>query len=410
MSVPSESKTAPIPGLDREWPNASSQLRICSRCIYDETVSNISFDLQGVCNYCHQVDALAKQYGTGTSEGRAKLDAIITQMKQAGRGRRYDCVVGVSGGTDSSYLLARCVEWGLRPLAVHYDNTWNSAIATENIRKITSALGVDLSTYVMDNREADDIFRAFFLASVPEFDAPTDIGFAQVLRSTASKHGIRYILEGHSFTAEGVSPLGSNYFDGKYIADIHRRFGRMRMRTFPNMPFGQFMKWTLLKRLKFIRPLWYLEYSKADARAFLESQFGWQYYGGHHLENRSAAFAHNVYLPQKFGLDFRNWSIAAAVRSGITDRDEGIAEYFTHRPLPDPQLIAYFKKRTGFNDTEFTTVMTGPAKSFRDYKTYKRRFERMRPLFKVLADANIVPRSFYLKYCFPLPSSPSVPA
>lgn len=408
MYAPPQAATST--GLDRVWDVAPEHLRICTRCIYDETVSGIHFDVDGVCNYCHQIQALSAQYSTGTPEGQAKLDAILARLKRAGRGDKYDCVVGVSGGTDSSYLLARCLEWGLRPLAVHYDNTWNSAVATENIRKVTTALGVDLSTYVVDNREADDIFRAFFLSSVPEFDAPTDIGYAQVLRATASKYGIRYILEGHSFAAEGVSPLGSNYFDGKYIQDIHRRFGRMRMRTFPNMPFAQFMKWTLVKRLKFIRPLWYLNYSKADARALLESRFGWQYYGGHHLENRSTAFAHNVYLPQKFGLDFRNWSLAADVRSGVRTREEGLAEYFHRRPVPNLQLVEYFKKRTGISDEEFVAVMTGPNKSFRDYKTYKLRFERLRPMFKVLANAHIVPRSFYLKYCFPLPEPPAAAA
>jgi hypothetical protein len=171
------------------------------------------------------------------------------------------------------------------------------------------------------------------------------------------------------------------------------------------MLFPAFMKWTVIKRLKFVRPLWYVDYAKEDARVFLESTFGWQYYGGHHLENRSAAFAHNVYLPTKFGLDFRNWSIAAAVRSGKMDRIAGLKEYYDHSVTPDTTLIEYFKKRTGITDTEFDEVMKGENKSFRDYKTYKQRFEFLRPLFKMLSDANIVPRSFYLKYCFPLPDN-----
>ncbi len=385
--------------MEKKVPN-----RICSRCIYDDSISGISFDGQGVCNYCHQVEQLKQQFGTGSAKGEESMKKLIEDIKVAGKGKKYDCIVGVSGGVDSSFLLAKSMEWGLRPLAVHYDNTWNSAIATENIRKVTSKLDADLYTYVVDNKEADDIFRSFFFASVPEIDAPTDIGFAQVLRAAANKFGVKYILEGHSFVAEGISAIGSNYFDGKYIEDIHNKFGRLKMKTFPNMTFARFMKWNIIKRFKFVRPLWYIDYSKEAAREYLEKEFGWQYYGGHHLENRSSAFAHNTWLPGKFGLDFRNWTIAARVRAGLMSREAGIDLYFNHPVQSDPELVAYFKKRTGVTDEEFERVMKGPNRSFREFKTYKKRFERLRPLFKILAEANIVPMSFYLKYCFPLPA------
>lgn len=381
-------------------------MTICSRCIYDSRVPNITFDADGVCNYCHQADTLLEQYGTGIPKGEAELQKLVAEIRRAGRGRKYDCVVGLSGGTDSSFMLAKAVEWGLRPLGVHYDNTWNTAIATENIRKMTTALDVDLSTLVVDNGEADDICRAFFRSGVPELDCPTDIALAETLYRAASKAGVRYILEGHSFTTEGVSPMGNNYFDGRYIQDIHRRFGERPMRTFPNLTFASFMRWTLIKRIRKIRPLWYIHYDKAEARAWLEKSFGWQDYGGHHLENRMTAFLHTVYNPQKFGIDNRNWSLAAAARHGMLSRQEALRRY-AEPVQPDPQLIAYFKKRTGVTDEEFAAVMAAPAKFFRDYKTYKRRFERLRPLFKVLADAHLVPRSFYLKYCFPLPAAPA---
>jgi N-acetyl sugar amidotransferase len=374
---------------------------ICSRCIFDSDTPGISFDEQGVCNYCHQVDTLAQTYKTGTPEGEARLQQIIDEIKAAGKGRDHDCVIGVSGGTDSSFMLIKAKEWGLRPLAVHYDNTWNSAVATENIRKVTSALGVDLDTYVIDNKEADDIFKAFLLAGVPEFDASTDIAFVQVLRSAAARFGVKYILEGHSFIAEGVSPMGKNYFDGKYIEDVHRRFGKLPMRTYPNLTFFQFMKWALLYRQKFIRPLWYMAYSKPAAREILQQQTGWQYYGGHHLENRATAFLHTIYNPIKFGIDNRNWSLCAEVRAGLISRDEALRIYNT--PIePDPELVKYVKKRLGLSDSEYEACLTGEKRTFRDFKTYKQRFERLRPLFAFLADRELVPRSFYLKYCFPL--------
>jgi N-acetyl sugar amidotransferase len=376
---------------------------ICSRCIYDSNVPNISFDKEGVCNYCHQVEALVDQYSTGKPEGERALAEIIEQIKKAGKGKKYDCVIGVSGGTDSSYLLLKSIEWGLRPLAVHYDNTWNSAIATENIRKVTAKLGIDLKTYVIDNKESDDIFRSFFLASVPEFDASTDIAFVQVIRSVAAQYGIKYIFEGHSFIAEGVSPQGKNYFDGKYIQSIHKKYGKLKMKTYPNMTFFKFIKWAVFYRQKFIRPLWYINYSKPDARKILIEQTGWTYYGGHHLENRATSFAHTVYHPQKFKIDNRNWSLAAEVRAGILDREEAIKTYYTPIEV-DPDLVPYVKKRLNLSDEEFDRVMSGENRSFRDFKTYKKRFERWRPIFKILADKNLVPRSFYIKYCFPLPN------
>jgi hypothetical protein len=378
---------------------------ICTRCIYDSRIASISFDQHGVCNYCRQVEDLERQYGTGQERGREALRAIIEEIKKSGAGKKYDCVIGVSGGTDSSYLVLKAAEWGLRPLAVHYDNTWNSSIATQNIRKLTASFGVDLATHVLDNKEADDIKRAFMLAGVAEFDADTDIAFVQVLRSTAARVGVKYILEGHSFKAEGLSPVGQNYLDGGYVADVQRRFGKLRLKTFPNLTFWQFMKWVLIYRQKFIRPLWYIAYSKEEARRELSQRTGWRYYGGHHLENRASTFAHTVWLPQRFQTDYRNLSLAAAARAGLMSREEALAIY-SEPVVPDPELIAYVKKRLSLSDAEYARIMVSPIRTFRDFHTYKRRFELMRPLFYVLAKANLVPMSFYLKYCFPLQPLP----
>jgi N-acetyl sugar amidotransferase len=371
--------------------------QICTRCIYDTKVPKIIFDEKGVCNYCKMIDDLMAQYKTGTPEGVADFMKIVEQIKKDGKGKKYDCIVGVSGGTDSSYMIVKALEWGLRPLAVHYDNTWNTAIATENIRKVLGKLKVDLYTHVVDNKESDDIFRSFFLANVPEIDGPTDIALAETMYRAAAKYGVKYVLEGHSFIAEGVSPLSTAYVDGGYIENIHKQFGKLKMKTFPNMTFWAFMKWILFYRIKKIRPLWYIDYNKQAAREFLEKEFNWQYYGGHHLENRMTAFNHSVYFPQKFNIDQRNNTLSAVVRAGLKSREEAITEYATP-PHVEPELVEYFKKRLGFSDEEYQRIMTGPRKSFHDYKTYKKRFERLRPLFYLLAKASLVPMSFYIKY------------
>lgn len=374
-----------------------SGLKICTKCIYDEKVSGIVFDEKGECNYCKMIDDLKNQYQTATPEGEKKLQEIVNEIKKAGKGKKYDCIVGVSGGTDSSFLIVKAVEWGLRPLAVHYDNTWNTAIATENIQKVLKKINVDLYTHVVDNKESDDIFKSFFLANVPEIDGPTDIALSETMYRAASKFGVKYIIEGHSFMAEGVSPLANAYMDGGYIKNVHKEFGKVKMKTFPNMEFMTFMKWIMLKRIKKIRPFWYMDYSKQDARAFLEKEFDWQYYGGHHLENRMTAFNHSYYFPKKFGIDMRNNSLSASVRVGLMTREEAISEY-SKEPYIEPELLDYFKKRLNFTEEEFDKIMKGPRKSYKDYKTYKQRFERLRPLFFVLAKMSLVPMSFYIKY------------
>jgi N-acetyl sugar amidotransferase len=378
----------------------STGLRICTRCIYDSRVASITFDEQGVCNYCRQIDSLTAEYATGTAEGARRMEVILEEIRRAGAGRPYDCIVGVSGGTDSSYLVHYAKQNGLRPLAVHYDNTWNSAIATQNISKVLKALNVDLYTHVVDNKEADDIFRSFFLAGVAEIEASTDLALAETAYRAAARYGIKYVLEGHSFRTEGITPVGRNYFDGKYIEAIHRQYGKRPMRSYPLMTFSRFIYWSCVARIRKVRPLWYIDYNKEDARAFLEREFGWQYYGGHHLENRMTAFFHGIYAPQKFHTDFRNNTLSALVRNGSMSREVALAEYNTP-PVVEDELLAYFKKRLGLSDAEYERIMAQPPRSWHEFPTYKKRFERLRPLFGVLARRNLVPMSFYLKYCFP---------
>lgn len=376
-------------------------IQICSRCIYDDRTPAISFNQDGVCNYCEMIDELKRQYQIGFPDGEKRIQEIISKIKAEGKNKKYDCVIGVSGGTDSSYMVWWAIQNGLRPLAVHYDNTWNTSIATENIRKVLGKLNVDLYTHVCDNKEADDIFKAFFIAGVPEIEASTDLALAETMYRAAAKFKIKYVLEGHSFLAEGITPLGKNYFDGMYIKSIHKRFGKLPMKTYPLMTFSKFIRWTTLYRIQKIRPLWYIKYSKEEAIAFLQREFGWQYYGGHHLENRMTAFFHGIYCPQKFNIDYRNNSLSASVRSGNMDREAALHEYYETPPHIEPELLEYFKKRIGLSDSEYDAKMKEPPRYWEEFPTYKKRFERLRPFFYILMKANLVPHSFYLKYCFP---------
>ena len=217
------------------------------------------------------------------------------------------------------------------------------------------------------------------------------------INEPSDKFKLKYILEGHSFRSEGISPLGIMYIDGKYIEAIQKQFGNHKIKTFPNMKLLSFIKWMLIKRIKKIRPLWYIKYSKEDAREFLKSEFGWEYYGGHHLENRMTAIHHSYYFPNKVGIDQRNNSLSASVRSGKISREEALRMY-QEPPYLESELVEYFKKRLGYSNEEFDEIMNQPLKSYRDFKTYKKTFERMRPFFWVMYKMNLVPKSFYVKF------------
>lgn len=374
-------------------------MKRCSRCLYDETIPNISFDENGVCNYCHIHDQLNEEYPTG-EEGRRRLQKIADQIRREGRRKPYDVIVGVSGGADSSYLVYLAKELGLRPLGVHFDNTWDSTVAVENIHDVLKKLDVDLYTYVVDNKEYDDIYRSFLKAGVPDTEAPTDIGLAAVLNMAAEKYGIKYIFEGHSFRTEGVAPLGWIYMDGKYIQSVQKAYGTMPLKTYPNMLMPSFIKWTAVLQLKKIRPLYYVDYVKKDAMAMLSEQLGWEWYGGHHLENRFTAFWHTYFMPKRYGIDTRLLGHAALVRSGQITREQGL-EMLQEPQGYDPELFEMVKKRLEFSDEEFEQIMNLPRRTYRDFKTYKQTFERMRPFWWLMYKWNRVPKSFYMKFCFP---------
>lgn len=386
------------PWLERWAARAIENRKRCSRCVYDDQTPGIIFDEEGVCNYCKQAEELELQFPTG-AEGWKILESLADKINNESKGKKYNVVVGVSGGCDSSYTLYIAKQLGLRPLAVHYDNTWNSEIAVSNIRNVLDALDTELSTYVVDNEEMDDIFRSFFKAGVIELDGPTDMALVAVQFRAAMKHGIKYLFSGHSFRTEGVSPLNWNYVDGKYIQDIQRRFGNKPIRSFPNLTLPFQLRCMFFGHIKRIRPLWYVDYVKENAKTFMSEKLGWQWYGGHHLENRMTAFNHTYWVPRGFGQDWRVNGYAALVRSGQMPREEGIRK-LQQPPRVDYELVELFKKRLGFSNAEFERYMEAPKNSWQDFNTYKPTFERLRPLFRIASDLGYVPKSFYLKYCF----------
>ena len=372
------------------------KIQICSRCLYDSNLPGITFNKKGVCSYCQLTEEMEEEYPTGR-EGWEKLTQFADEIKKAGKNKKYDCAIGVSGGCDSSYLLHLAKKkLGLRPLAVHFDNTWNSKTAVENIYRVLTKLDIDLYTHVMDNEEFNDIARSFLEASVAEIDAITDIGLVSTLYMACQKYKIKYLLIGHAFRTEGMAPLGWFYFDGKYIADIHKKFGKTPMKRFPNLWFWRQIKWMMMG-IKRLRPLNFVEYDKEKIKKFLVKEYGWVWYGGHHHENRYTLFNH-FYALEKFGIDFRYVEASAMIRSGQMTKKE--ASGFVKQPFTVQQnVLDEVCKRLKLSDQDFNRIMRAPHKSAKDYKTYHQTFKRLKLFFYFAYKMDLVPKNFYVKYC-----------
>ena len=194
-------------------------------------------------------------------DGKKILDKIVTEIKEHGSNNKYDCVIGISGGCDSSYLLDFCFKSGLRPLAVHFNNGWDTEIAKHNMTCMCNKLNIDFIDYSVEPKEMNDIFRAFLLSGVIDIDAPTDIGLITALYKVAHDNGIKYIVEGHSFRTEGIQPLSWAYVDGKYISDVHKKYGSIPMKTYPNLWMKDFIRWVCIDKIKRVQPLYYLDYN-----------------------------------------------------------------------------------------------------------------------------------------------------
>jgi N-acetyl sugar amidotransferase len=370
--------------------------KICSRCILDTTVPEIVFDKKGVCNYCKINDEIMREYPDG-SEGASRLNDLIEKIKISGKGKRYDSLIGVSGGTDSTYTLYLMKKMGLRPLAVHFDNGWNSEIAVQNIKNATNTLGIDLYTLVADWEEFKDMQLAFLKSSTPDAEVPTDYAIISVLLKVAAKENIKFIIEGQASRAEGTTPLGWTYHDGRYLRSIHKKFGKHKAKSFPILSLFHLLYYFFIRRVKLIRPLEYSDYSKQMAREVNSRELAWKDPGGHHHESIFTRFFQSYYLPNKFNIDKRKRECSAKIRSGKMTRQEALTEVSTPYPVEEG-IVDYTISKLGLNKEEFDEIMTAPAKSFLDYPTYFPLIQLLRWPIKIACKLHIFPPIFYYKY------------
>lgn len=337
----------------------------------DTTDPDISFDSAGVCTHCHRFEWLASKRLIPTAERPVRLTALIDMIKGDGRGKDYDCIIGVSGGVDSTYVAYLTRELGLRPLAIHFDNGWNSELAVANIEKTLKVLQIDLFTYVVDWLEFRDLQLSFLRASTPDGEIPTDHAIVALLYRMAIKHRIKYILLGVNVNSEAVMPLkwGYGYSDFRYIRSVHARFGSLPLRTFPHFTLRQLFKYMFIRRIKLVPILDYVDYQRPAAMETIQNALGWVYYGGKHYESIYTRFFQSYVLPRKFNIDKRRAHYSNLVLSGQMTRAEACSAmlepvYPAHGLEEDR---AYALKKLGLSASQFDAIMALPLKTFFEY-------------------------------------------
>jgi N-acetyl sugar amidotransferase len=342
----------------------------------DTSDSGIVFDSRGWCDYCNNYYANILPNWHPDERGYAEILPTIERIKREGAGRDHDCLIGMSGGVDSSYVTYLAKEkFGLRPLILHVDAGWNSQEAVNNIERLVDALGLDLHTEVVNWREMRDLQLAFFRAQVPHVDTPQDHAFFAALYNFAAKHGFRYILTGANYSTECVrEPLEWHYHasDLRQLKDIHRRFGTVPLKTFPQADiFTYRLYYRYVKGIRVVKPLNHVRYVKEQAMQELAEKFGWQKYAHKHYESRFTRFYEGYWLPKKFGYDKRRAHFSSLILTGQLSRDEAMQRlaqpsYDETQALKDMEFVA---KKLDLSVEEFRQIMAGENRSYRDYKS-----------------------------------------
>ncbi len=351
--------------------------KMCTRCIMDTTDPEIKFDESGVCNHCKAYDRVAMMImSRGETKLQEKLNQIVNAIKVKGKGKRYDCIIGVSGGVDSTFTAYKVKELGLRPLVVHLDNGWDAELAVGNIEKVLKKLDIDLYTYVMDWEEFKDLQLAFLKAGTPDSEIPTDHAIMAILHRVAAQEGVQYIVLGGNFSTESMVPdsWSQGHGDWRYINSVHKRFGRVPLKSFPHYSLFDWLDYKFVKRQKIVNILNYMVYNKREAKEIIQRKLDWRDYGDKHHESIYTRFYQAYILPRRFNFDKRRAHLSSLICSGQITREAALEEmkkapYQADKLKEDKQFVI---KKLGLTDEEFDQLMTLPLKSFWDYPSYKR--------------------------------------
>lgn len=349
----------------------------------DTSDPEIVFDEQGVCNHCRHFDEVTRKEWFPNEEGKRKWTVMAEQIRLAGQGQEYDCILGLSGGVDSSYLALKVKDWGLRPLVVHVDAGWNSELAVANVEKIVKHCSFDLHTHVVDWEEMRDLHLAYLKAGVANQDVPQDHVFFASLYHFATRNNIRYILSGGNLATEGIFPKAwhGSAMDAINLKAIHAKYGERPLKTYSTISFVDYYFWyPFIKKMRTARPLNFMPYDKQQAVAELEQKIGWRAYGRKHGESLFTKLFQNHYLPVKFGYDKRKPHFSSLIVSGQMSREEALAKLA--EPLYDPQEleidIAYFCKKLRITRQQFNGFLAAPSHHYTDFSTWDGRYRLLK--------------------------------
>lgn len=349
---------------------------VCTNCVMDNSDSKIKFDESGVCDHCNTFYDKIEPHWHPNENGATELNNIVEKIRKAGKGKDFDCILGMSGGIDSSYLLYLTkVKLGLRPLVFHVDAGWNTQLAVNNIERLVDKLGLDLYTHVIDWEEMKDLQLAYFKSGVPHIDVPQDHAFFATMYHFASKYKVKHILTGGNYSTECVrNPIEWMYYqsDSIQLKNIHRKFGTIPLRNFPvtNILWHKFYL-PLFSGIKVYRPLDYMPYIKREAMDLLINEFGWQPYPQKHFESRFTRFYESYWLYNRFGYDVRKVQFSSLILTGQMRREEALEEL---KKLPYDentimQEFEYVATKLGITTDELQGYFKMPHKTYKDYKS-----------------------------------------
>ncbi len=349
------------------------EYQVCANCVMDTTDSQIKFDEQGVCDHCQNYYNNILPNWHPDDQGKQELQTILDRIKSDGKGKPYDCIIGLSGGVDSSYVTYQAkAQWGLRPLIFCVDTGWNLNVANENIARIVKGLGLDMYTEVVDWEEMKDLQLAYFKAQVPYQDTPQDHAIFAALYNYASKNGFKYVLTGANFSTECVREPNEwvHVNDLAQIRDIHRKFGTRPLETFPLCSMFKYrLYYRYIKGMNIVQPLNYVPYNKENAIRELNERFGWERYKNKHFENTFTRFYEGYWLPKKFGFDKRRAHFSSLILTGQLKREDAL-EILKQPPYPEKDAmedLEFVANKLDMNKEEFIALMHGENKTYRDY-------------------------------------------
>lgn len=357
--------------------------QVCTRCVMDTTDSEISFDENGVCNHCREFDEVTSKRWYPNDEGSTKLQVIYEKMKKENANKDYDCILGLSGGVDSSYLALKLYEAGIRPLVVHVDGGWNSELAVQNIENIVNYCGWHLHTIVIDWQEMKDLQLAYLKSAIANQDVPQDHAFFASLYHFATKYGVNYVISGGNLATESIFPKAWHWsaMDADNLHAIQDKFGTRKLKNYKTIGFYElYFYYPFIKKMKTIRPLNFMPYIKSEALQELKDKVGYKEYARKHGESVFTKFFQNYWLPMKFGYDKRKPHLASLIVAGQMSREEGLKEL--EKPLYDEKELKddkeYIAKKLGVTDEEFEQILQMPSHKYSDFQNMTEKYNRMK--------------------------------